>query len=722
MNHNLFLVFSCVFFFVTAAVAGDKPEWAGNSLGKEALSPDYIDPGHAPIQVSGDTVNSGFKKMTLDKFGLPKMSSWKDFQILKYPVRLVFEDDRAQVRFREGKFSLEKVGKNAASGKAVFEAAGMRFEVDSRFDFDFTIRYRITVTPVKGAVTVKKLSLVFPMNTPHDEEKLVMYYAEGPDRAESGLEAQKRRVHLTIKGGDYRAVEPGFCSLFWIGTTNCGMSWNFESAKDWNPVKGNEMTYDPGTGNFMLNLIQKSTQVSKPLTYEFFLTPTPVKTMPENWRTWNYAWRGSPAQKIDRKLFNQLIYWSSTFRIDGGESFNNLWARDMDQLKEVAASDKGMHKAAYFIPQLITSQVAHEDEDGNVFVMRGAYLEELCRKYHRTPGMKGKNLDLPEDAVIFRTMAERQKKLDKNYFQKHKCTAKATTWDVVFAPQLADHMVYALNEFVKIGVGGIYYDGINPQQNYSDWAAWTDPEGVKRPYFHFGWQRELLKRMRAVVKKADPDEVIVAHQSGTRPASTLSLCDAIIPGETFFYWYHDPEKRDASQNGDFYYAHIVGDIDNLKGEFFYRQWGVPHILLPEIRGRNGRVFPQAARGTRTMLAHTLHFDMLYFPTMCDVNEIYKIYRIRNEFGMAGVEFVPYWENKLFRTDNKNIKASYYQKGGHYMLIVSNLQFSDAEFKVTLPKGITKVREMQRKTMIPVKDGGFSDKLPAYDFAIYEIGE
>ena len=162
MNSRLFLIFSCAFLFGCAATAGDKPEWAGNTLGNEALTPDYIDPNHAPLQVEGDTVTSGFKKMALDKFGLPKTSSWKEFQILKYPVRLVFEDDRAQVRLREGKFSLEKIGRNSARGNAVFEAAGMRFEVVSQFDFDFTVRYKITVAPVKGAVTVQRLSPRFP--------------------------------------------------------------------------------------------------------------------------------------------------------------------------------------------------------------------------------------------------------------------------------------------------------------------------------------------------------------------------------------------------------------------------------------------------------------------------------------------------------------------------------------------------------------------------------
>ena len=693
----------------------EKPVWADNKLGYEALGPDYIDPDHAPLLVSGDTVMSGNKKMSLDKFGLPRLSAWRDYQILRAPAYLILDS----ATLRPGKFSLEKVGKNSARGNAVFEADGLRFEITSKFDFDYTIRYTVAVTPLKDAVPVKRLALVFPMNTPAKSEKLVMYYTEGPDRLESGLEAQKRRVHLTVKGGDERKIEPGFCSIFWVGTTYCGLSWNFESAKNWLSAKGSELAYDPVSGDFTMNLISKPSKISQKLTYEFFLTPTPVKNMPKNWRAWNYNWRGTPAQTFDRTLFNQLIYWSSSWR---GFDYNPLGIRNPEEVKKAAAMDKGMNKANYYIPQLNTTTEVFEDDEGNVFVLEDKYLEQLCEKYIRWSGPAPKKLEVPEDAVRFKSVEERNRKIGPLITPNKKYTARGRTWDVVYAPPLADHMVYALNEFIKLGVGGIYYDGINPQHTYAAWAAWTDPDGEKRPVFHFEWQRELLKRMRYLVKKNDKNEMVTAHQSGTRPASTLSLCDVIIPGETFHYTYHEPEKRDASPSSEFYYAHIVGDIDNLKGEFFHRQWGVPHILIPEVTSCIRKPgIGKVTRGTRTMLAYTLHFDMLYHPTMCDVNEIFKIYRIRNDYGMGDtvqemVEFIPYWENTVFTSDSPDIKVSYYDKikeqelytsydiSKKYLVIVSNLQFNDSDLKISLPKGMkkVKVREMQTKKEIPSK--------------------
>ncbi|NMA43006.1 MAG: hypothetical protein GX946_06455 [Oligosphaeraceae bacterium] len=737
--HPLFLL-SALLFLTAVALAEStaaKPVWAGNQLGMEALSPDYRDPEFPPLQVSGNLVMAGFKRMTLNGTGLPQSINWKDSAILKKPAFLRLNDQIIE----EAHCQLEKNGGNAALGKASFATQGINFEVQSHFEFDFTVRFDISLSPAKETANIRQLALVFPMNTELEAEKLVMYYAEGPNRLESGLEAQKRRLHLTLKPGDTRPVSPGFCSIFWIGTVNYGLSWNFESAREWNPVKGNEMVYEPESGHFKLNLIEKPMVLKEKITFSFYLTATPIRNMPKNWRAWNYTWRGNATQKFDRSLFNQLVYWPSIWR---GGMYNPLVIRNPEALQRCAVEDAGMNKANYYIPQLNTPVNTWEDEDGTVYVLEDSYLHQLCKKYRRLDVFKMKDLDIPEDAVYFKSLEERNKVIgaEEDHITRERFTMSGLTYDVVYVPELADHMVYALNEFIKLGVGGIYYDGINPQHTYADWAAWIDPDGDTRPVFHFQHQRDLLKRMRTVVKKANPSEIIIAHQSGTRPVSTLSLCDVILAGETFHYAYHEPEKRDASPSSEFYYAHIVGDIDNLKGEFFHRQWGVPHILLPEVTSCiKDSSIAKVTQGTRTMLAYTLHFDMLYHTTMCDVQEIYKIYRIRNEYGMADtnediVEFVPYWENEMFPSSLPEVKVSFYNKvkqqelytsydiSKKYLVIASNLQFSEATFSIKIPKGLkkTKIREMQSGEKLAVKprQAEFNWKLPPYEFAIFEV--
>ena len=138
-----------------ASYAADEaklPVWANNNLGMEAVGKDYIDPDHAPLQLDGDTITAGFKSLTLDKFGLPKAVKVKGLDVLKYPVRLEFEDDRMQLRLRPDQFTVKKDGKNSVFSTAEFTSAGVKFKITAQFDFDFTIRYKIEISPEKGAI------------------------------------------------------------------------------------------------------------------------------------------------------------------------------------------------------------------------------------------------------------------------------------------------------------------------------------------------------------------------------------------------------------------------------------------------------------------------------------------------------------------------------------------------------------------------------------------
>ena len=123
-----------------------------------------------------------------------------------------------------------------------------------------------------------------------------------------------------------------------------------------------------------------------------------------------------------------------------------------------------MNKANYYIPQLISGKTLYENADGDIFLWEDEYLDALAEKYHRAPGMKGRKLDIPEDVIRITDIKDLRAKLGTgNYDGKYRMISR--NWDSVFVKPLADHMVWALNDFIKLGVGGIYYDGINPQAN-----------------------------------------------------------------------------------------------------------------------------------------------------------------------------------------------------------------------------------------------------------------
>ena len=529
-----FMVLSLFALGCLSASAVEKPAWVGNDLGKEALSHDYVDPNFPPLQIGRDIIISGFKRLISAPSGLPKSIEWRDFKMLRERARL----EVPGIAAAKFSYKLAKVGKNGALGVSEFTAGKFKYTVSAEFDFDFTVHYIITVAPVAGTEELDHLSLVFPLNLGIQDEKLVMYRMEGAPKARSGEEEQKERVYLTVKGGETRRIAPGFCDIFWVGNTHWGMSLNFESARGWNPVRGEELVFDPASGLMSVNFIAKPTRIGTPVKFEFYLTPTPIRTMPKNWRAWNYGWRGSLSQKIQPDV-NQLIWWSSTFRFPGKESFNTHWLDDPEKIRSVAAQDRGMHKAAYSLPQFVTPALWWEDKNGEFYLLEDSYLKALAEKNRRIPGNTAKKMpEIPADTVRFSSDDEYRAKLGADFIQKNKIVPSSYHVDVVWTPELVDHFVWGIWKRIQLGIGGIYFDGLGGSQDYSPQGVWTDPDGKQRPSFHFDKKRVLFKRARALVKRNDPDEFIVTHMSGTRPLALLSLCDGNITGETFFYGYH----------------------------------------------------------------------------------------------------------------------------------------------------------------------------------------
>ena len=78
--------------------------------------------------------------------------------------------------------------------------------------------------------------------------------------------------------------------------------------------------------------------------------------------------------------------------------------RNPAEVKAAAAADKGMNKANYYIPQLVSPTIMYEDNDeGNIYVLQDKYLESLALKYHRMDeSLLPRPLDIPDDAVYLK--------------------------------------------------------------------------------------------------------------------------------------------------------------------------------------------------------------------------------------------------------------------------------------------------------------------------------
>ena len=723
------LLFSSL-LFAGLAVVPSPAQAAGNDFGKAGLSADYTDPSgrFEKLMTDGDTLRMGFKKVEFAPGASIRSIRVNRDNVLSAPAAVKIGAEGKVLPISDGKVSLKMTGKNAAEAVSSGRFPGGSVVWSVSAGWDHTLQATLTVTPEK-TLTIDSLTVQFPLNL--GKEKLLAGVSEPPMKVMAGQQAEKLYLRRNIKTKDVMHLSTWH--NLWLGNTRYGLAWSFADLKNWNTSRGREMTFDPGKDLLTVNLIDRKTAVDRPLTYKFVMNITPLAKMPARWRAWKVGTRYNNTSKTSA---DKLIYWSF-WRPGTVAAHNSNWVFDEKKLKEIAAFDAsaGKTRMFYLIPSHYTWSVIAA-RDGQQYMLVDTELREMTSRALTTPDY---SFRFKQPAGVKEvTSLDEWKKL---FGGKPPLTRRAGERSCRLSRELLERQMAIVQKFAfDYNIPGIYSDGAAPRADFTAAnGAVRDAEGRIRPVYALNEYQELYRRIRTVVTAKDPKlGMMVAHNSAIRFMPSLALFDFVIFGEDFFYWYQDPEKRDASPDGEFYYAHIWGDIDNLKTEF-YRQYGQPQVFLPELRGADRKVFPELARGTRTMLCYTIQFDMLYWPLWCDAAQVLAFDAIRQKFGVGGsntasVEFVPYWENKRFVPSDPGVKIGYYEKNyAHdpyypeeksqsYLLLVSNPQFKQSEFAVTLPKELrhVTVTESYDKKAVAVKDGKIALTLAPFSFAVLEV--
>lgn len=723
---------SFIFYLLSAAVlfSVNAAETKGNDFGKAGLSADYIEPSGRfdKIMTEGNTLHMGFKKIEFIPGAMIKNIQVKRMNILSAPIKIKLSANGKVLPITPTKASLKMTGKNAAEAISCGTFSGGTVELSLSASWDHTLQAVLTVNTEKP-LDIDSLTMLFPLNL--GNEKLLNGISEPPMKRIAGQLAAKLWVRKNITTKD--VMNLSMWHNLWLGNTRYGMAWSFANLKDWNTTAGKEMTFDPSKDLLTINFIDRKTTVDKKLSYRFVMNITPVAKMPAKWRAWKV---GTRYNNMNKNPADKLVYWSF-WRPGTIATHNSNWVFDEKKLKEIAAFDAAAGKARmfYFIPSHYTwSTLAAKD--GKQYMLVDSELEAMTNRALTTPDY---SFRFKEPAGVTRiTSLDEWKKL---FGTNPPLTKRAGERTCRVSRELLERNLSIVHKFAfEYNIPGIYSDGVVPKADFTIAnGAVKDDSGNIRPAYALDEYQELFRRIRAVVREKDPQNgMMVAHNSAIRFMPALSLFDFVIFGEDFFYWYQDPKKRDLSEDGEFYYAHIWGNIDNLKTEF-YRQYGQPQVFLPELRGANRKMFPEATRGTRTMLCYTIQFDMLYWPLWCDARMVNTFDTIRRQFGVAGdenssVEFIPYWENKKFISSVPEVKIGYYEKSfAHdpyapeeksqsFLLLISNPEFKQNEFTVTLPEELSHVDITDRytKKKVTVKDRKVTMNLEPFSFAVLEV--
>ena len=174
------------------------PDYVGNKFGNEGLSPDFVEPGSGltKLRLMGKTLMLGFKRANMNPDNLlPEQVDIKGRKLFTAPAELQLKADGKTLAVAEKTLAMS--GANQVKGTFSGSAGTLKVKGELTVEFDGTMVYDLTLTPAKNGSKLEKTALVFSMDLP--EDKLISAQVEGPNRPQSGLEAERRRLRLNLK-------------------------------------------------------------------------------------------------------------------------------------------------------------------------------------------------------------------------------------------------------------------------------------------------------------------------------------------------------------------------------------------------------------------------------------------------------------------------------------------------------------------------------------------
>ncbi|MGC8977364.1 MAG: glycoside hydrolase domain-containing protein [Candidatus Ratteibacteria bacterium] len=325
----------------------------------------------------------------------------------------------------------------------------------------------------------------------------------------------------------------GFLPYIWIGNDNLGLQWFAESNQYWyskEPSKTIEIIPE-GTYNILrINIVRDKIEMPEEFKICFGFIATPVKPLPENWRSWNFAsWDLPWRQGEPEKYFNLNMDY-------GWWSIAPAWL-----IPKWEKSEYKINKPQMWIP--FTS---------NRFL--GIRRYDAQSKFDFLPEWK---IFSHEWSVIPEQI---------NY-------GTAPGWNeaqINPSKSYCDFFVYHVNEFFKnYDVDGLYFDGYagpTPSANIDVGFGYIDRDGNIKPVYPILAGRELMKRIYTIVKKYRPEKgVIIVYPATFIAMPVLSFTDGNYEGE---HWIWADLADKIKKGGGWYSAALTPDwlrvVHNMK--------------------------------------------------------------------------------------------------------------------------------------------------------------
>ncbi len=423
------------------------------------------------------------------------------------------------------------------------------------------------------------------------------------------------------------------------------------------------------------------------LNYSFNMIVTPVRPMPERWREWTITAQYDGFQGANRgtHLVYWPDYWGMMIPVLDPDPYH---ATKMERNRERIKLDHAEHRK-------VVPYFNHK----HIGVCKNNYFNPDARYIKENWG------NLPQ--------------YSQNGYRDSLRVSSASGF--------ADYLARCVLAYSKIygTIDGVYFDEMEntPNLRKESNGGYDDYDGKRRPTYQIFSDRDLYKRLDAIVRSQNGGEIpmSIAHCSGTYMMDILTPFPIFLVAEHLYSGFFPEHKEWIPPESDrlYYYSYSL-PMDRVKTEFYHKPWGAVLVFLPCLK--NQRDIMDKVEPTRDLLSRAMHGDVLFWPLWCNRDEMLKTIEFRREYdiGDPAVEFTPYWHNTLITSPQEEVYISYYDKRGDKLVIVSNTARKAQEVKVKLPAGTTEVVNAETHEKVPFADGVVKISMKRNDYCALRV--
>jgi len=629
-----------------AQIKPDVAPWWGNDLYEEL----EVLPPWTPVRVDGTAIETWGRSYRWEG-PLPAQMTSQGERMLSRPIALVVSTEDGAVAWRDATAAVVEQGDASATIEGRAEAERVELHTRCTTEFDGMTRVELQLVP-RGEADLQSVRLEVPMRP----EIATLHHFYGPWAANVSGAVQEGE-------GEVWASER-FLPYYWLGDEERGLMWFCESEEGWVAGERPPLRVERRDGEVVLVIepIAAPATLEEPWRWTFGLHATPVKPLPERWRSLRMQGEGGRIS-IMWSAPSLLKYFGYAEPADPED-----FARRVDGLREA-----GQLAVPYSNLRMLSEQSPEWRYFGAVWAVPG--------RADRSSS------DVNAFGAPFMAV----------------CPA-AEGW--------ADFVVWKNKQYVETyRLGGLYHDHSVPVpcDNPLHGCGWEDAEGGRHRRFPIFAARDLYRRIYAMLKDQPHETFMMGHMSGRLMIPMLSFCDAYLDGEHF-----------RSRLVDDYTELLPPEA--FRAEFMGKQWGVIPYLLPEfpeeVRGDRAP--------TRHLMSLTVLHDTPVWPSWSNREVIFEVREALDEFGYVDAQFLGYWDNEAWlRRGQEGVKVSAYRRDERALLIVSNLSAQPQEVTLQVEPaalGVPGASATNAETgdPVPMQDGTLTVSIPARDLALVTL--